>query len=129
MRTVGKALMLILALALIATPAMAAKSIKLHHLNQDDPFDNPTGAMATVFKSLVEAGTNGGITVQTNNAFKNSGLFHILSISGVHMAIVGGFTREGKTVIIASHDSVVCGYPGVDRVVAMRDGRLEGPAG
>ena len=65
MRTVGKTVMLILALALIATPAMAAKSIKLHHLNQDDPFDNPTGAMATVFKSLVEAGTNGGITVQT----------------------------------------------------------------
>ena len=66
MRTVGKALMLILALVLVASPAMAAtKTIKLHHLNQDDPFDNPTGAMATVFKSLVEAGTNGGITVQT----------------------------------------------------------------
>ena len=37
--------------------ALAAKTIKLHHLNKDDPFDNPTGAMATVFKSLVEAGT------------------------------------------------------------------------
>jgi tripartite ATP-independent transporter DctP family solute receptor len=71
MRTVGKILMLILALVLIASPAMAAKIIKLHHLNQDDPFDNPTGAMATVFKSLVEAGTNGGITVQT---FPNSQL-------------------------------------------------------
>lgn len=65
MRIVGRALILALALALLATPAMAAKSIKIHHLNQDDPFDNPTGAMATVFKSLVEAGTNGGITVQT----------------------------------------------------------------
>jgi tripartite ATP-independent transporter DctP family solute receptor len=65
MRTPGKALILILALALFASPALAAKIIKLHHLNQDDPFDNPTGAMATVFKSLVEAGTNGAITVQT----------------------------------------------------------------
>ncbi len=45
--------------------AIAAKTIKLHHLNKDDPFDNPTGAMATVFKSLVEAGTNGSVTVQT----------------------------------------------------------------
>lgn len=45
--------------------AMAAKTIKLHHLNKDDPFDNPTGAMATVFKSLVEAGTNGSVMVQT----------------------------------------------------------------
>ena len=49
----------------IASTAMAAKTIKLHHLNKDDPFDNPTGAMATVFKSLVESGTNGAIEVQT----------------------------------------------------------------
>ncbi len=48
-----------------AGTAMAAKTIKLHHLNKDDPFDNPTGAMATVFKSLVEAGTNGAVMVQT----------------------------------------------------------------
>ncbi len=45
--------------------ASAAKIIKLHHLNKDDPFDNPTGAMVTVFKSLVEAGTNGSVLVQT----------------------------------------------------------------
>lgn len=45
--------------------AVAAKTLKLHHLNKDDPFDNPTGAMATVFKSLVEAGTNGSVMVQT----------------------------------------------------------------
>jgi len=45
--------------------AVAAKTIKMHHLNKDDPFDNPTGAMATVFKSLVEAGTNGSVIVQT----------------------------------------------------------------
>jgi tripartite ATP-independent transporter DctP family solute receptor len=54
------------AVALVPVPAdAAAKTIKLHHLNKDDPFDNATGAMATVFKSLVEAGTNGGIAVQT----------------------------------------------------------------
>lgn len=54
-------------MAMVATSgtAFAAKTIKLHHLNKDDPFDNPTGAMATVFKSLVEAGTNGSVMVQT----------------------------------------------------------------
>lgn len=46
-------------------PAQAEKVMKLHHLNNDDPFDNPTGAMATVFKNLVEAGTNGEVKVQT----------------------------------------------------------------
>jgi len=86
-----------LAVCLMAgTPAFAAKVIKLHHLNKDDPFDNPTGAMATVFKSLVEAGTNGEIQVQT---FPNGQLGKDAEVvqqvkagviqSGIHS--VGGF--------------------------------------
>ncbi len=70
MKRVVKFFVLVLSVALCAalavpTGAQAAKIIKLHHLNKDDPFDNPTGAMATVFKSLVEAGTNGAVKVQT----------------------------------------------------------------
>ena len=60
--------LLMIALAAIAfapVPAEAGKVIKIHNLNKDDPFDNPTGAMVTVFKSLMEAGTNGDIQVQT----------------------------------------------------------------
>ncbi len=53
-----------LGFGLAASPAMAAKVIKLSHLNPSDPFNNATGAMAAVFKSLVEAGTNGSVTVQ-----------------------------------------------------------------
>ena len=65
-----KQMLVILMIALFAVvsvtgTAVAAKTIKMHHLNKDDPFDNPTGAMATVFKSLVEAGTNGSVLVQT----------------------------------------------------------------
>ncbi|MBU0465492.1 MAG: DctP family TRAP transporter solute-binding subunit [Proteobacteria bacterium] len=65
-----KQLTIVLMLAVFAVvsitgTAIAAKTIKMHHLNKDDPFDNPTGAMATVFKSLVEAGTNGSVMVQT----------------------------------------------------------------
>ena len=64
-----KQMLVILMIALFAIvsvtgTAVAAKTIKMHHLNKDDPFDNPTGAMATVFKSLVEAGTNGSVLVQ-----------------------------------------------------------------
>jgi tripartite ATP-independent transporter DctP family solute receptor len=54
----------VLVFALAASPAMAEKVIKLSHLNPADPFNNATGAMAAVFKSLVEAGTNGSVTVQ-----------------------------------------------------------------
>ena len=58
-------MLVLFAVASVSGTAMAAKILKLHHLNKDDPFDNPTGAMATVFKSLVEAGTNGSVLVQT----------------------------------------------------------------
>jgi len=54
----------ILAVGFAAAPALAQKTIKLSHLNPADPFNNATGAMAAVFKSLVEAGTNGSVTVQ-----------------------------------------------------------------
>ncbi|MCP5159764.1 MAG: DctP family TRAP transporter solute-binding subunit [Gammaproteobacteria bacterium] len=50
--------------ASLAFPAYAEKVIKLSHLNPGDPFNNLSGAMTTVFKSLVESGTNGAITVQ-----------------------------------------------------------------
>jgi len=65
-KVITVAFALLCCLLLIVPGAVsAAKVIKMHHLNKDDPFDNPTGAMATVFKSLVEAGTNGSVTVQT----------------------------------------------------------------
>lgn len=52
-------------LAFAVAPAHAEKIIKLHHLNVDDPFESTTGAMVTVFKNLVEAGTGGSVKVQT----------------------------------------------------------------
>ncbi|QGY38675.1 DctP family TRAP transporter solute-binding subunit [Pseudodesulfovibrio cashew] len=47
-----------------AQGALAAKVIKMHHLNKNGAFDNPSGAAAVVFKNLVESGTNGSVQVQ-----------------------------------------------------------------
>jgi len=38
--------------------------------------------------------------------------------------IFAGFKQEGKTILIASHDSLVFESPVVDRVISMRDGRI-----
>jgi len=54
---------LALSVGTLPVTAHAAKTIKLAHLNKNDPFDNGTGAMAIVFKSLVESGTNGAVKV------------------------------------------------------------------
>ncbi|MCK0104240.1 DctP family TRAP transporter solute-binding subunit [Pseudohalocynthiibacter sp. F2068] len=54
-----------LAAAVLATQALAADvTIRLAHLNPDDPFQSHSGTMAAVFKSLVESNSNGEIEVQ-----------------------------------------------------------------
>jgi len=45
-------------------------------------------------------------------------------LSREFMEIVGSFKSEGKTVLVASHDPLVCESPRVDTVVEMRDGRI-----
>ncbi len=62
--SLGVALLLSCAMVAVPVQVLAAKTLKLAHLNNEDPFDNATGAMAAVFKSLVEAGTNGSVEVQ-----------------------------------------------------------------
>ena len=47
-------------------------------------------------------------------------------LSREFMEIVGRLKAQGKTVVIASHDPIVCESPVVDRAVGMRDGRLDG---
>jgi putative ABC transport system ATP-binding protein len=45
-------------------------------------------------------------------------------LSREFMEIVGSFRNDGKTVLIASHDPLVCESSRVDSVVEMRDGRV-----
>ena len=52
------------AFAFAVPPAAARKTIKLSHLNPADPLKSHSGTMTAVFKSLVEAGTNGSVQVQ-----------------------------------------------------------------
>jgi tripartite ATP-independent transporter DctP family solute receptor len=55
----------IAAAALLSAQAFAADvTIRLAHLNPEDPFQSHSGAMAAVFKSLVESNSNGAIEVQ-----------------------------------------------------------------
>lgn len=54
-----------LAVACLSAQAYAADiTIRLAHLNPDDPLQSHSGSMAAVFKSLVESNSNGAIEVQ-----------------------------------------------------------------
>ncbi|MCJ7755366.1 MAG: ABC transporter ATP-binding protein [Thermoanaerobaculales bacterium] len=41
------------------------------------------------------------------------------------MRILEDLNRQGKTVVISTHDALISGHPIVDRVIAMRDGRVD----
>ena len=45
-------------------------------------------------------------------------------LSKQFMALMVGFKEDGKTILMASHDPLVSGYDGVDRVVGLRDGEI-----
>ncbi len=61
LRTIGIG---IAALCLSGQAYAADITIRLAHLNPEDPFQSHSGAMAAVFKSLVESSSNGTIEVQ-----------------------------------------------------------------
>lgn len=46
------------------------------------------------------------------------------ALSGEFMGIIGRLKKEGKTVIIASHDPVAYESDAIDRIVEMRDGKI-----
>ena len=108
----------------ISSTAMAVKTIKLHHLNKDDPFDNPTGAMATVFKSLVEAGTNGSVEVQTfpsGQLGKDKDVVQQVKAgviqSGIHS--VGGFASAYPLIGVLD---VPFAFPNISKTYEVFDG-------
>jgi putative ABC transport system ATP-binding protein len=46
-------------------------------------------------------------------------------LSDEFMSILEDLNREGKTVVISTHDALIYDHRIVDRVIAMRDGRVE----
>jgi len=66
-----------------------------------------TGAIA----NALVTGERGGITEATNQAFRDSGLFHILSISGLHMVIMAGAVFLSIRLTLAAIPAIALVYP------------------
>jgi competence protein ComEC len=66
-----------------------------------------TGAIAV---SLI-TGERGGITEETNDAYRDSGLIHILSISGLHMVIMAGSVYAAMRILLALFPSIALRIP------------------
>lgn len=66
-----------------------------------------TGAIA----AALITGERGGITPETNDAYRGSGLFHILSISGLHMVIMAGAVFFSVRLVLAAIPAIALRYP------------------
>jgi competence protein ComEC len=66
-----------------------------------------TGAIATALMT----GERGAITPGTLEAYRDSGLLHILSISGLHMAIMGGSVFFGLRLLLAAMPGTALRHP------------------
>ena len=56
-------------------------------------------------------GERGGISAATNAAYRDSGLFHILSISGLHMTIMAGAVFLALRLALAAVPAIALRYP------------------
>ncbi|HEX2843014.1 ComEC/Rec2 family competence protein [Hyphomicrobium sp.] len=65
-----------------------------------------TGAIAV---SLI-TGERGAITEETNDAYRDSGIVHILSISGLHMVIMAGAVFLSVRVLLAAFPAIALRY-------------------
>ena len=67
-------------------------SIKLQQFRQliGNRIETALPGEVGVMANALMTGERSGITQQTNDLYRDAGIFHILSISGLHMAIMGG---------------------------------------
>ncbi len=65
------------------------------------------GAIATAMIT----GERGGISAETNEAFKDFGLFHILSISGLHMVVMAGAVFYLVRLLLAAIPAIALNLP------------------
>ena len=68
------------------------------------------GERGAIANALI-TGARGAITEPTNAAFRDSGLFHILSISGLHMVVMAGAAFFGVRRLLALFPSIALHYP------------------
>ena len=113
-----------LSLAAVPYEADAQKVLKMGHLNNDDPFENPAGAFGKVFKNIVESASNGEIKVEI---FPNGQLgkdFEIAQqvrdgIIQMSLASVGGLASHYPKIGVID---VAFAFPHISAVYDVFDG-------
>jgi len=68
------------------------------------------GEVGAIANALM-TGERSGISEATNDLYRDAGIFHILSISGLHMAIMGGSVFAALRFLLALFPGIALRYP------------------
>ena len=93
---------------MVAAPPVPGGALRLHRLRMQlsaamqDRIDGQAGAVA----SALMTGDRSGISEATNQMMRDSNLFHIISISGLHMGMLAGFVYAALRLLVVAGQAV-----------------------
>lgn len=97
-----------------APPPLALRTVAIIEVVRQAIGARVTAALAGETGHIANAlitGERGGISSATNDAFRDSGLFHILSISGLHMVVMAGAVFWTLRLLLAAVPAIALSHP------------------
>ena len=89
---------------MIAAPPQPGGALRLHRLRMDlsAAMQARIGGHAGAVASALMTGDRSGISEATNQMMRDSNLFHIISISGLHMGMLAGFVYGAVRLLVVA---------------------------
>lgn len=93
---------------MVAAPPVPGGALRLHRLRMQlsaamqDRIEGQAGAVA----SALMTGDRSGISEATNQMMRDSNLFHIISISGLHMGMLAGFVYAALRLLVVAGQAI-----------------------
>lgn len=87
---------------MVASPPEPGGALRLHRLRMElsSAMQDRIGGQAGAVASALMTGDRSGISEATNRMMRDSNLFHIISISGLHMGMLAGFVYAATRLLV-----------------------------
>ncbi|MFD1795636.1 ComEC family competence protein [Paracoccus aurantiacus] len=93
---------------MVAAPAKPGGALQMHRMRMrvSAAMQDRIGGQAGAVASALMTGDRSGISEATNQLMRDSNLFHIISISGLHMGMLAGFVYAALRLLIVAAQAI-----------------------
>ena len=93
---------------MVAAPPEPGGALRLHRLRMkmSAAMQDRIGGQAGAVASALMTGDRSGISEATNRMMRDSNLFHIISISGLHMGMLAGFVYAATRLLVVAFQAL-----------------------